>query len=163
MRYLLVLVLLSGSACAERVVDPKFNHLSSIQYHVTKENGTEPPFKNPYWNEKRSGVYVDVISGEPLFTSLDKFDSGTGWPSFVRPIDETAIVTKSDPSHGMTRIEVRSKKSDSHLGHLFNDGPRERGGKRFCINSASLRFIPVEDLEKEGFGKFKVLFDQKPK
>lgn len=131
--------------------------LSPIQYHVTQENGTEPPFKNEYWNETRDGIYVDIVSGEPLFTSLDKFDAGCGWPSFTKPLQKDGVEEKLDQSYGMHRTEVRSKFSDSHLGHVFDDGPKPTG-LRYCINSAALRFIPKEDLEKEGYGKYLKLF-----
>ena len=133
--------------------------LTPMQYKVTQENGTEPAFRNEYWNEHRKGIYVDVVSGEPLFVSTDKFDSGCGWPSFSRPINDSLIVEKRDLSHGMNRIEVRSKKSDSHLGHVFNDGPKEAGGLRYCINSASLRFIPIDEMQKEGYGELKSLVE----
>jgi peptide methionine sulfoxide reductase msrA/msrB len=126
--------------------------LDPVQFAVTQQCGTEPPFKNAYWDNKKPGIYVDVISGEPLFSSLDKFDSGTGWPSFTKPIGGTEIVEKKDTAHGMERVEARSKKADSHLGHVFDDGPRAAGGLRYCINSASLRFVPVEQMEKEGYG-----------
>lgn len=121
--------------------------------------GTEPPFRNAYWNNKDPGIYVCVISGKPLFSSLDKFDSGTGWPSFTRPIDESLIEAVEDSSHGMVRTEVRSKPGNSHLGHVFPDGPQPTGN-RFCINSASLRFVHLKDLEKEGYGEFKKLFEK---
>ena len=133
-------------------------HLTPLQEYVTQQCGTEPPFRNEYWDNKRPGIYVDVVSGEPLFASTDKFDSGTGWPSFTRPLQETAIKEVEDRNHGMVRTEVRSSGADSHLGHVFPDGPREAGGLRYCINSASLRFIPVEQLEEQGYGEYKILF-----
>lgn len=133
--------------------------LTPIQYHVTQESGTERPFTGEYYDHKDEGIYVDIISGEPLFSSMDKFDSGCGWPSFTRPIKRKHIKEKADFSHNMHRIEVRSTEGDSHLGHVFNDGPLEKGGLRYCINSASLRFIPKDDLEKEGYGEYKELFD----
>lgn len=132
--------------------------LTPLQFHVTQECGTEPPFRNAYWDEHREGLYVDVVSGEPLFSSKDKFDSGTGWPSFTRPLDETGLLEKKDASHGMVRTEVRSRGAGSHLGHVFDDGPASAGGLRYCINSASLRFVPVAELEKEGYGKYLPLF-----
>ncbi len=133
--------------------------LTPEQFAVTQQCGTEPPFRNAYWNNHRPGIYVDVVSGEPLFSSLDKFDSGSGWPSFTAPIAGSAVVEKTDGSHGMQRTEVRSKAADSHLGHLFPDGPRDKGGNRYCINSASLRFISVEELDAAGYGRFRSLFE----
>ena len=128
------------------------------QFHVTQESGTERPFTGEYLDNHEPGIYVDVVSGEPLFASVDKFDSGTGWPSFTKPLKPENITTKEDREHSMVRTEVRSKHADSHLGHVFDDGPKNAGGLRYCMNSAALRFIPVEDLEKEGYGEFKKLF-----
>jgi methionine-R-sulfoxide reductase len=133
--------------------------LTPMQHKVTKENGTEPPFENEYWDNKRPGIYVDINSGEALFSSLDKYDSGTGWPSFTKGIDDKNITTKTDLSVLPIRTEVRSKKGDSHLGHVFDDGPKDKGGKRFCINSAALKFIPIEEMEKEGYGQYLPLFN----
>jgi peptide-methionine (R)-S-oxide reductase len=135
--------------------------LSPEQYHVTQENGTERPFTGEYWDNHEPGIYVDVVSGEPLFASVDKFESGSGWPSFTRPIDSDHVVEKRDMSHLMIRTEVRSAHGDSHLGHVFNDGPRAEGGLRYCINSAALRFIHRDDLEKQGYGQYKTLFRTK--
>lgn len=134
--------------------------LTPMQYHVTQKNGTEPPFENEFNANHRQGLYVDIVSGEPLFTSLDKFDSACGWPSFSKPINEKNIIKKADNSYGMRRTEVRSVNADSHLGHVFNDGPKELGGLRYCINSASLRFIPKEDLEAAGYGQYLALFEK---
>jgi peptide-methionine (R)-S-oxide reductase len=136
--------------------------LSPEQYTVTQKTGTERPFTGEYWDNHEPGIYVDVVSGEPLFASVDKFDSGTGWPSFTRPIREPNgsenVVEKRDLSHLMIRTEVRSAHGDSHLGHVFNDGPRSEGGLRYCINSASLRFVHLDDLDAEGYGEYKKLF-----
>ncbi|MFQ5504144.1 MAG: peptide-methionine (R)-S-oxide reductase MsrB [Planctomycetota bacterium] len=148
----------SGKAYGKPPEAVLLKRLSALQYRVTQENGTERPFDNLYWNNKRSGIYVDVVSGEPLFSSKDKYESGTGWPSFVRPLVPENIVKVQDRSHGTVRTEVRSKHGDSHLGHVFEDGP-EPTGLRFCINSASLRFIEAGSLEKEGYGRFEDLFD----
>ncbi|HJT82233.1 MAG TPA: peptide-methionine (R)-S-oxide reductase MsrB [Chthoniobacterales bacterium] len=131
--------------------------LTQQQYYVTQQCGTEPPFQNAYWDNHRAGLYVDVVSGEPLFTSMDKFDSGSGWPSFTKPIAQGNVAEKSDESHGMRRTEVRSSKSGSHLGHVFDDGPGP-DGLRYCINSAALRFVPVEKLQEEGYGEYLPLF-----
>lgn len=128
--------------------------LSNVQYAVTRENATEAPYRNEYYDEHRKGIYVDITTGEPLFLSNDKFDSGCGWPSFSRPISEAVITEKHDNSHGMERTEVRSRVGDSHLGHVFPDGPKSKGGLRYCINSASLRFIPLEDMERNGYGEY---------
>jgi len=133
--------------------------LTAMQYHITQENGTEKAFQNEYWDNHRDGIYVDIVSGEPLFSSLDKFDSGTGWPSFTKPLEAENIIEKKDKSFFMVRTEVRSRGADSHLGHIFNDSP-EHGGLRYCINSAAIKFISKEDFEKEGYGKYKPLFEK---
>jgi methionine-R-sulfoxide reductase len=133
--------------------------LTPLQYEVTQHEGTEPPFQNQYWDNHKDGIYVDVVSGEALFSSLDKFESGTGWPSFTRPLEPANVVTKTDRKLFMSRTEVRSKHANSHLGHVFDDGP-EPTGQRYCMNSASLRFIPVEKLEAEGYGQYLKLFQK---
>ena len=136
----------------------RLKQLTDMQLHVTQNQGTEPPFRNEYYDVFEDGIYVDIISGKALFSSTDKFDAGCGWPSFSKPIDAPEVTEHFDTSHGMRRVEVRSKTADSHLGHVFPDGPRELGGLRYCINSASLRFVPIADLEKEGYGEYLSLF-----
>jgi peptide-methionine (R)-S-oxide reductase len=137
------------------------SRLTPEQYRVTQQSGTERPFQNEFWDHEEPGLYVDIVSGEPLFTSLEKFQSHCGWPSFTKPIESENVEERSDSTHGMVRTEVRSAHGDSHLGHVFNDGPRETGGLRYCINSASLRFIPVDELEAEGYGNYLKLFRPK--
>ena len=135
----------------------RLTQLTDEQLHVTQSCGTEPPFRNEFWNNEREGIYVDVVSGEPLFSSTDKYDSGSGWPSFTRPLEKDHVTENVDDAHGMVRTEVRSKHGDSHLGHVFPDGPRETG-LRYCINSASMHFIPKEELEAQGYGEYLRLF-----
>lgn len=148
----------STNLFAQNMTKRDTSHLTEMQKFVTQHNGTEHAFQNEFWNNHREGIYVDVVSGKPLFSSQDKFDSGSGWPSFTKPIDQSEVVERHDQSHGMSRTEVRSKNADSHLGHVFNDGPKEKGGQRYCINSASMRFIAKEDLEKEGYGEYVKMF-----
>ena len=137
------------------------SQLSKRQYAVTQEDATEPPFRNEFWDNHDDGIYVDVVSGEPLFSSTDKFESGSGWPSFTRPIEPANIVRNSDRTLGMVRTEVRSAHADSHLGHLFDDGPAADGGLRYCMNSAALRFVPVDELDAQGYGDYRSLFTSK--
>ena len=140
--------------------DPEaISRLTRQQYQITQQNGTEPAFNNEYWDNKEPGIYVDVVSGEPLFASVSKYDSRSGWPSFTVPIEPGNVIERRDISHGMARTEVRSAHGDSHLGHVFPDGPAQEGGLRYCINSAALRFIPLDDLEREGYGAYRALFD----
>jgi peptide-methionine (R)-S-oxide reductase len=142
-----------------RKQEDRVAELTSDQFRVTQQSATEPAFDNAFWDNDAAGIYVDIVSGEPLFASTTKFDSGCGWPSFTTPIDPDNVAERPDLSHGMTRIEVRSTHGDSHLGHVFDDGPPEAGGLRYCINSAALRFIPARDLEREGYGTFRKLFE----
>lgn len=138
--------------------EQRLKELTDLQYYVTQQNGTEPPFRNEFDEHFEPGIYVDLVSGKPLFSSLDKYNSGCGWPAFTKPIETTEVTEHFDTSHGMRRVEVRSKTADSHLGHVFPDGPPALGGMRYCINSAALRFVALDDLEKEGYGEYVALF-----
>lgn len=141
-------------------MEKKLDHLTPLQFEVTQHSATERPFQNEYFDHFEKGIYVDIVSGEVLFSSLDKFESHCGWPSFTKPLDPKQVVSKTDMSHFMIRTEVRSKLADSHLGHVFNDGPKEKGGLRYCINSASLRFIPYDKMESEGYGEYLKIFSK---
>ena len=141
-----------------RATADALSRLTPAQYRVTQDDGTEPPFRNEYWNNHEPGIYVDVVSGQPLFSSTDKYDSGTGWPSFTRPLEPDAVIERVDGMLWMKRTEVRSSGADSHLGHVFDDGPRDAGGLRYCMNSAALRFVPVAQLEEQGYGDYRGLF-----
>ncbi|MDR6690917.1 peptide-methionine (R)-S-oxide reductase [Microbacterium sp. 1154] len=141
-----------------RKTSEALSRLTNRQFAVTQDDATEPPFRNEYWDNHEDGIYVDVVSGQPLFSSADKFESGSGWPSFTKPIDDAAVVEKTDRTLWMTRTEVRSAGADSHLGHLFDDGPRDAGGLRYCMNSAAMRFVPVSELEAQGYGAYLPLF-----
>lgn len=156
--FLTFLIFLSTNALAKNM-DKRISQLTPLQKNVTQSGGTEAPFNNEYWNNKREGIYVDIVSGEVLFSSKDKYDSGTGWPSFTKVLDSKNVTTKQDKLHGLSRTEVRSKEANSHLGHVFDDGPKEQGGMRYCMNSAAMKFIPKEDLEKAGYGEYKKLFE----
>ncbi len=161
----LILTTIAGAfmiapAYAEDSMKDKIKELTPLQHYVTQKNGTERAFENEYWDHKEPGIYVDVVSGEPLFSSVDKYDSGTGWPSFTKPIDNEVLTKQPDYKLFIPRTEVRSSKADSHLGHVFEDGPADKGGLRYCINSASLRFIHKDDLEKEGYGEYLALFEK---
>ena len=137
--------------------------LTPEEFHVTQQSGTEAPFENAFWDQDEPGLYVDIVSGEPLFTSIDKFDSSCGWPSFAKPVEPSHVEERHDGSFGVNRTEVRSTFGDSHLGHVFDDGPKELGGLRYCINSASLRFIPLDEMASEGYGEYLKLFEQEEK
>ena len=155
-----VLLMSTNPANADDAKKKELEHLNEMQYKVTQHDGTEPAFNNEYWDNKEEGIYVDVVSGDPLFSSKDKFDSGTGWPSFTKPIQQSLVTEHTDDKLFMTRTEVRSAGADSHLGHVFPDGPKSKGGMRYCINSASLKFIPKEKMEEEGYGEYMHLLEK---
>lgn len=159
-RFFLIFILMSNFAMAKNT-ELDVSHLTDLQKHVTMEGGTERAFNNKYWDNKKDGIYVDVITGKPLFSSKDKYDSGTGWPSFTKPIEENSLEEKLDTTHGMRRVEIKSSSSNAHLGHVFDDGPADKGGKRFCMNSAALQFVAKEDLIKKGYGKYLTIFGEK--
>lgn len=138
--------------------EERLKQLTQMQYYVTQQNGTEPPYQNEFDEHFEPGIYVDIVSGKPLFSSIDKYNSGCGWPAFTKPMDDAEITERFDTSHGMRRVEVRSKTADSHLGHVFPDGPKELGGLRYCINSAALKFIPMAEMEAQGYGEYLLLF-----
>jgi len=159
--FLVLMGLASGNTIGNTSPNPMENiHMNEMQKYVTQKNGTEPAFNNAYWDNHAEGIYVDIQSGEVLFSSIDKFDSGTGWPSFTKPLDSKNVSEKTDTSFGMSRTEVRSVKGNSHLGHLFDDGPKETGGLRYCINSTALRFIPKDKMIEEGYGQYLNLFEK---
>ena len=151
-------IIASDLFAAETKYIKNTKNLTALQRYVIEKGGTEPAFRNEYWNNKKDGIYVDAVSGQPLFSSIDKYDSGTGWPSFTKPIVGNSIIKKTDNLYGMQRVKIVSKDADSHLGHVFNDGPKDKGGLRYCVNSASLRFIPKESLKKEGYEEFEKQF-----
>jgi methionine-R-sulfoxide reductase len=155
----LLMALFMMTTTPAKADEMKTDHLTEMQKYVTQHGGTEKPFENEYWDHKEDGIYVDVVTGEPLFSSIDKFDSGTGWPSFTKPIEKLAVSEHDDNSLWMPRTEVKSSKAGSHLGHVFNDGPKEAGGQRYCINSAALRFVPKAELEAQGYGQYLQLFE----
>lgn len=152
-------IAMDKSGIMDKTAEISTDHLTDLQKYVTLEGGTESPFKNAYWDNKEEGVYVDVIDGTPLFSSKDKYKSGTGWPSFTKPIKESAVTEHKDTKLFMTRVEIKAARTDSHLGHVFTDGPKDQGGLRYCMNSASLRFVAKADLEKEGLGEYLPLFE----
>ena len=159
MKKIFPILILFSSTAMTKTYKKNIDNLSDMQKRVTQNGETEEPFNNQYWDNKEEGIYVDVATGEPLFSSRDKYDSGSGWPSFTKPIDAKLVEEKKDDSYGMMRVEAKAKNSNSHLGHVFDDGPKEKGGMRYCINSASLKFIAKKDLKKEGYEEYLKLFD----